>query len=230
MAKAFMTLDDGTEIELSREQFFELLEATGAGSEFIVGENHGEAWGKIVRSLWPELVESKVLRELAGEGLPDKKLKDRWVQWTKRPIPGTHAHWRHLAHWVGIDAPKDVTDEWIEGELLPALTAKKQCEAEAVGVAEKLNVQGGTSVDTLERISAIERQQRKPPKQLTKREKNRKQRNDFSCKRRTKKTPDTWGDIYNAYNKKNPNDKDASPDTLRHSHDRNCTKCREDKS
>ena len=80
------------------------------------------------------------------------------------------------------------------------------------------------------RVAALERQQTKTPKPLTKREKNRKQRNGFSCKRRTKKTPDTWAEIYNAYNKKYPKDKDASPDTLRLSHDRNCTKCRKDKS
>ena len=91
--------------------------------------------------------------------------------------------------------------------------------------------QRGTSVDELaKRLTSVERQQKKPAKPLTKLEKIRKQRNDFSCKRRTKKTPDTWGEIYNAYNKKYPKDKDASPDTLRLSHDRNCTKCLEDKS
>ena len=43
---------------------------------------------------------------------------------------GTHADWRDLAHWVGIEAPMDVTDAWIEGYLLPALTAKKRRETE----------------------------------------------------------------------------------------------------
>ena len=89
---------------------------------------------------------------------------------------------------------------------------------------------GGADEALTARVASLERRQSEKKKLLTPTEKNRKQRNDFSCKRRTKKTPDTWAEIYNAYNKKYPQDKDASPDTLRLSHDRNCTKCREDKS
>lgn len=80
--------------------------------------------------------------------------------------------------------------------------------------------------DIVKRLETLERRPIEQPKQLTKSEKIRNQRNDFSCKRRTKKSPETWNEIYHAYNKKFPNDKDASPATLRLSHDRNCQKCR----
>ncbi len=40
-----------------------------------------------------------------------------------------------LAKLATIDSPKDVTDERVEGELLPALTVKKQREAEQVATA-----------------------------------------------------------------------------------------------
>ena len=79
--------------------------------------------------------------------------------------------------------------------------------------------------DTVKRVETLERLV-KQPKRLTQREKIRKQRNDFSCKRRTKKSAETWNVIYHAYNKNFPNDKDASPATLRLTHDRNCQKCR----
>ena len=80
--------------------------------------------------------------------------------------------------------------------------------------------------DLVKRVEILERQRKERPKPLTQREKIRKQRNDFSCQRRTKKSSDTWQQIYDAYNKKFPSDKDASPATLRLSHDRNCKKCR----
>ena len=84
---------------------------------------------------------------------------------------------------------------------------------------------GAASDDIVKRLETLERQPKEQPKRLTKSEKVRKQRNDFSCKRRTKNSPETWNEIYHAYNKKFPNDKDASPATLRLSHGRNCQKC-----
>lgn len=90
---------------------------------------------------------------------------------------------------------------------------------------------GGKGDDSLEkRLTALERQQEKPPKTRTKTERIRDQRIKFCCPKRRKKSPETWNEIYHAYNKKFPNDKTASPDTLLHSHDRNCLKCREQKS
>ena len=80
--------------------------------------------------------------------------------------------------------------------------------------------------DIVKRLETLERRPKELPKRLTQLEKIRKQRNDFSCKRRTKNLPETWSEIYHAYNKKFPSDKDASPATLRLSHDRNCPKCR----
>ncbi len=85
---------------------------------------------------------------------------------------------------------------------------------------------GAAADDIVKRLETLERQPKEQPKRLTKSEKIRKQRNDFSCKRRTKNPPETWNEIYHAYNKKFPSDKDASPATLRLSHDRNCPKCR----
>ncbi len=78
----------------------------------------------------------------------------------------------------------------------------------------------------VERVESLERRLKEPPKLPTQREKIRKQRNDFSCKRRTQNSPKTWQKIYDAYHKQFPKDKDASPATLRLSHDRNCQKCR----
>ncbi len=85
---------------------------------------------------------------------------------------------------------------------------------------------GAAADDIVKRLETLERRPEEQPKRLTKLEKVRKQRNDFSCRRRTKKSPETWNEIYHAYNKKFPSDKDASPATLRLSHDRNCQKCR----
>lgn len=83
-----------------------------------------------------------------------------------------------------------------------------------------------TGDDIVKRLETLERRSKEQPKRLTKVEKIRKQRNDFSCKRRTKNPPEGWRKIYVAYNKKFPSDKSASSDTLRLSHDRNCQKCR----
>lgn len=81
-----------------------------------------------------------------------------------------------------------------------------------------------------ERVASLERRQKKQTKPLTKTEIIRKQRITFCCPRRCKKSPDTWNEIYHDYAAKYPADKAASPDSLRHSHDRNCLKCREQKS
>ncbi|MFM9961845.1 MAG: hypothetical protein ACKV2Q_11540 [Planctomycetaceae bacterium] len=83
--------------------------------------------------------------------------------------------------------------------------------------------------DLEKRLESLERQTNKPPKPPTKTERIRDQRIKFCCPKRRKKSPETWNEIYHDYNKKFPNDKTASPDTLLHSHDRNCLKCREQK-
>ena len=46
--RGYVTLDDGTRIESNREQFFKMLVAEGGAGEFIVGENHGKAFGKML--------------------------------------------------------------------------------------------------------------------------------------------------------------------------------------
>lgn len=74
--------------------------------------------------------------------------------------------------------------------------------------------------DLEERVASLENA-KGVPKEPTKVEKIRKQRNDFSGKLKKKKPTLTWQEIYNAYHGKFPNDKKASPATLRHSFTRN---------
>ena len=84
--------------------------------------------------------------------------------------------------------------------------------------------------DVTKRVASLEQGAKERAKKLTKTEKIRNQRIKFCCPQRRKKSPDTWNEIYNAYVEKYPDDKTASPDTLLHSHERNCPKCLKDKS
>jgi len=96
--------------------------------------------------------------------------------------------------------------------------------------AETLASGDGAGDELQKRVASLERQEKKRAKPLTKTEKTRNQRIKFCCPRRRKNPPDTWNEIYHDYAEKFPNDKTASPDSLLHSHDRNCLKCREQKS
>lgn len=78
--------------------------------------------------------------------------------------------------------------------------------------------------DIVKRLETLERQTKKPPKTPTKTERIRDQRIKFCCPKRRKKSQDSWNKIYHAYNQKYSDDKDASPGSLRLSHDRNCPK------
>lgn len=78
-----------------------------------------------------------------------------------------------------------------------------------------------------EPLEAVDLEQKKPSlkkepngktRKPTKAEKIRRQRNKFSRPRLKKN--ETWPEIYDAYHKRYPDDKKASADTLRHSHER----------
>lgn len=104
----------------------------------------------------------------------------------------------------------------------PPNPAERQAETMAGG--------DGTGDELQKRVASLERHRKKHAKPLTKTEKDRNQRIKFCCPRRRKNPKDTWNEIYHDYAEKFPSDKTASPDTLLHSHDRNCLKCRELKS
>ena len=76
--------------------------------------------------------------------------------------------------------------------------------------------------DLEKRVASLESQTKKPPKTPTKTERDRNQRIKFCCPKRIKKLQESWNAIYDAYHKKYPNDKKASPGGLRQSHDRYC--------
>ncbi len=99
--------------------------------------------------------------------------------------------------------------------------------SEATDGRDKAGSRVNVPNDLEKRVASLESQTKKPP---TKTKVIRNQRIKFCCPKRRKKSPDTWNEIYDAYHKNFPNDKKASPDTLLHSHDRNCLKCREQKS
>jgi hypothetical protein len=165
-------------------------------------------------ALWSEAVFALAWKEIDGSLLKAKKVTPvRFDVPNTEPQP-PHEDWFSMRDWystldnfaaASVQAI-DILQSWL-GDV-----PKRETEAAADGIVK--------------RLETLERQPKKQPKRLTKSEKVRKQRNDFSCKRRTKNSPETWNEIYHAYNKKFPNDKDASPATLRLSHDRNCQKCR----
>lgn len=128
---------------------------------------------------------------------------------------------RWLMDWVGVDTPAE-SDAPLPGEDAAPKGPAGESTAETAGQDGKANLE--------KRVESLERNVKKRTKPLTKREKIRNQRIKFCCPRRRKKSPDTWNEINSAYTEKYPGDKTASPDTLLHSHDRNCPQCREEKS
>ena len=100
-------------------------------------------------------------------------------------------------------------------DILTAEAAPVSIPLAPLPVAEqKSEADGGT-----QRQKAKAKTPTAQKKPLTKRLKIRNQRNNFSRPRRKKGM--TWGDIYDAYRLKYKDDTDASPDTLRHSSERN---------
>lgn len=198
-----------------------------------------------------EIVPENVRSQLSPMALSLENRKLRWAgclfDIALRHLPGmTHTDQTYLQ---GQEPSRDRPDpgcwsatlknvmtssvELIDWLIAAADVPKRETEATSETVktqAETLTGGGGAVEELQKTVASLVRQQKKQTKPLTKTEKTRNQRIKFCCPRRRKKSPDTWNEIYHDYAEKFPNDKTASPDTLLHSHDRNCLKCREQKS
>lgn len=233
------------------QQWFRSLKAHG-DADPIVPIRCRETIDRCLEVLWPYLTQivpylGTSLRDFKSRlpAMPSGRLADgEYPGWQKDSelwssfygdlnrgsgaLRGLYGGATELLRRLSHDPESFVMNHPLPKTLAPAESAadlEQPSKQGLTGTGESPEIAAVGSKSIEQRVGRVERQLQ-IAKKPTQAQRIRNQRIKFSCPRRRREEPEQWPKIYEAYSEKYPDDKTASSDTMRLSHERNCLKCR----